>query len=63
LTYKILEFCVKCGGCLYECPSGAIIEGETQYYIDQAKCTNCGRCLTENHCPAWAITKVEDPKL
>ncbi len=57
MAYKILEYCVKCGGCFYECPAGAIIEGETQYTIDPAKCTDCGRCLTDNHCPVWAITR------
>lgn len=60
MAYKILEYCVKCGGCLYECPAGAIIEGETQYVIDPAKCTDCGLCLTQNHCPAWAIIKEPD---
>jgi len=59
MAYKILEFCVKCGGCSYECPAGAISEGETQYVIDPAKCTDCGFCLTNNHCPAWAITREE----
>jgi Fe-S-cluster-containing hydrogenase component 2 len=36
---------------------GAISEGDTQYFIDQDKCTACGLCLTHNHCPAWAIIK------
>jgi ferredoxin len=60
MVYKILEYCVKCGGCLYECPAGAIVEGETQYIIDPAKCTDCGLCLTQNHCPAWAIIREPD---
>lgn len=57
MTYKITELCIKCGGCFYECPAGVISEGETQYVIDPAKCTDCGNCVTEYHCPAWAIEK------
>lgn len=59
MVYKITEYCIKCGGCFYECPAGAIFESETQYKIDLAKCNNCGKCLTDNHCPAWAIIKEE----
>jgi ferredoxin len=59
VVYKILEYCVKCGGCEDVCPSKAIYEGETQYLIEPAKCNDCGLCVTNNHCPAWAITKEE----
>jgi ferredoxin len=57
LVYKITEYCVKCGGCFYECPAGAISEGEKTYIIDTEKCTGCGVCIEVNHCPAWAIIK------
>lgn len=60
MAHKILEFCVKCGGCEDVCPNGAIYEGENRYHIDAEKCTDCGLCLTNNHCPAWAITKAEE---
>jgi ferredoxin len=58
LTYIITEDCVKCGGCYYECPAGAIYEGEKQYIIDPERCTDCGACIEVNYCPAWAIHKL-----
>ncbi len=57
MAYKITEYCVKCGGCSFVCPVGAIAEGENSYVIDAQKCTDCGECLENNHCPAWAIVK------
>lgn len=57
MTYKITEYCVKCGSCFFICPVGAISEGQDTYVIDPEKCTKCGKCLKDNHCPAWAIVK------
>jgi len=57
MAYKITEYCVKCGGCFYECPVGAIYESENTYVIDPEKCTDCRLCIENNHCPAWAIVK------
>ncbi len=57
VAYKITEDCVKCGGCFFECPMGAISEDEKQYIIDPDKCTECGACIENNYCPAWAIVK------
>lgn len=56
MAYRITEDCVNCGACFYECPEGAISEGEETYVIDPEKCTECGTCV--DYCPAWAI--VED---
>ena len=58
MTYQINEDCVKCGGCYYECPNDAIVEGEDSYYIIPEKCNECGSCVENNYCPAWAIHKV-----
>lgn len=57
MAYRIIETCVKCGACYYECPSGAIYEGDTQYYIDPEKCTDCGSC-GQLYCPGWAIAPI-----
>jgi ferredoxin len=58
LAYRITEDCVNCGACYYECPEGAIYEGDDRYYIDPEKCTECGTCVSYG-CPAWAIVKDE----
>ncbi len=60
MTYKIGETCVKFGACLYECPFGAISEGEDRYIIDPDKCTECGACVENIFCPGWAIFKAEE---
>ena len=60
MAYKITEDCVNCGGCIDECPEGAIIEGEEMSHIDQAKCTDCGTCVDAFFCPAAAIIPGQD---
>jgi ferredoxin len=51
--------CIKCGGCLDECPQEAIIEGEDDEItkIDPEKCDDCGSCVNTFFCPAGAIIK------
>ena len=61
MAYKITETCVKCGACLYECPFGAITEGEDQYFIDSEICTECAACVENIYCPGWAIFKADEP--
>lgn len=57
MAYKITETCVKCGACAFECPRGAIYEGEKTYIIDPNKCMECGACIAI-FCPGYAIVKV-----
>lgn len=59
MAYRITEDCVRCGGCIDECPQGAIIEGEADDIsrIDSEKCDDCGICVTSFCCPAAAIMK------
>lgn len=58
MAYRILDDCLNCGACLDDvCPENAIIEGDTQSTIDPAKCTDCGYCVEEFSCPAFAIVK------
>jgi len=57
MAYKITEDCVNCGGCLDECPEGAITEGDEKSSIDPEKCTDCGFCVEKFFCPAQAIIK------
>jgi ferredoxin len=58
VAYQITGDCVKCGACFYECPREAITEGEDRYIIDPAKCSECGICLENVYCPAWAIVRA-----
>jgi ferredoxin len=59
MTYRIMEDCIKCGGCVDECPQGAIVEGEGDEIsrINPEKCDDCGICVTSFCCPAAAIIK------
>ena len=57
MAYRITGDCLNCGGCIDECPAGAISEGEDKASIDPKKCTDCGICVTEYFCPAQAIIK------
>ena len=58
VAYIITEDCVNCGGCIDECPEGAIIEGDEKTSIDPEKCTDCGACVVDYFCPAQAIIKA-----
>jgi len=62
MAYRITEDCVNCGGCIDECPEGAIIEGDDKSRIIADKCTDCGICVTEYFCPALAIIKEHPVK-
>jgi MinD superfamily P-loop ATPase len=48
--------CTRCGACLEECPTRAIVAGVRQYAIDIDLCDGHGNCITI--CPEGAITVV-----
>jgi len=37
----ITDECINCGACEFECPNGAISEGEDIYEINRDLCTEC----------------------
>ena len=37
----ITDECINCDVCEPECPNDAISQGDTIYYIDRDKCTEC----------------------
>ena len=41
MALMITEDCIACGTCEPECPNEAISEGDEQFHIDAAKCTEC----------------------
>ncbi len=64
MAHYINAKCTKCGACLPECPTGSIIEGKTQFYIDADTCTNHRACVAV--CPVDAIFRLDNilyPKL
>ena len=62
MALKITEDCISCGACEETCPNNAISEGETQYEIDPAKCTECKGFFDspqcQDNCPVDAIVKA-----
>jgi len=41
-----MSYCVKCGTCVVECPTGALQMNNGSINIDTALCSKCGACLT-----------------
>ena len=50
MAFLITEECISCGACFSECPNEAISEGDTQYIIDPAKCTECVGSYESSRC-------------
>jgi len=57
MAYVISDACNKCGKCVPACPTDAIFEKETSFWIDPEKCVDCGTC--EPECPVSAISPGE----
>lgn len=55
MPFQILATCVRCGACLPECPTDAIIEGLTQFHIDADTCLSDQGCVAV--CPVDAIVQ------
>ncbi len=60
MAYKITEECISCGACEPECPNKAISEGQTQFQIDPAKCTECVGSHPSSRCAE--VCPVDAPK-
>ena len=59
VRYVVSKGCVYCGGCVAECPAGAVRMTSRGAVIDQDVCTGCGLCY--DNCVAEAIEKLEQP--
>lgn len=46
----IVEDCIACNACLPVCPNHAISEGESMYYINPERCTECVGFHNEEQC-------------
>ena len=64
VALKILEDCINCDVCVYECPNDAIFEGEEIYIINAERCTECVGFFDEPQCmvvcPVDCIEKDPD---
>ena len=60
MSHRITRACTKCGACISECPTDAILEGKTQYYIDADTCMDHKACVVV--CPVNAIEPIPDEK-
>ena len=58
MAHLILKSCTKCGACLAECPTGSILEGRDQFYIDADSCSDHAACVSV--CPVDAIVTREN---
>lgn len=58
MAYIISKACNLCGACISECPTGSIVVGNKQYYIDADTCGDHAACV--NVCPVDAISKRPD---
>ena len=59
MPHIISKVCTRCGACLAECPTGSIIEGKNQYFIDVDTCADHASCV--NVCPVDAISLKPEP--
>jgi|GEM_PF-421081 len=53
MAHLIQATCTKCGACLAECPTGSIIDGPEQFFIDADSCADHAACVAV--CPVDAI--------
>jgi len=54
MAHIINRTCTVCGACIQECPTGSIVAGKEQFYIDADTCCDFAACVAV--CPASAIT-------
>ena len=50
MAVRIVENCVSCGACLWECPTEAITPGSARPVVDEARCTECYGFFGESQC-------------
>lgn len=65
MSVRIIETCVTCGACVWECPNEAIAPGDPRPVVDENLCTECygffgeAQCIVV--CPVDAIVVTPEP--
>ncbi|MEJ5368673.1 MAG: 4Fe-4S binding protein [Bryobacteraceae bacterium] len=63
MKLRISLQCTLCGSCAAICPDGAVLRVKKRIVIDTSRCRSCDSLDTPAcgaHCPAGAITALED---
>lgn len=64
MSVTIIEACIACGACVWECPTEAISHGDPRPVVDESSCTECYGSFGESQCvvvcPAQAILIVPE---
>lgn len=50
MAVRIIENCVTCGACIWECPNEAISPGDPRPLVDEKLCTECYGFFGEAQC-------------
>jgi Fe-S-cluster-containing dehydrogenase component len=58
MPYTITNQCIGCGRCLSSCPSQAIYQDTSQYWIDSSRCSECVGVYSVPQC--WAVCPTND---
>ena len=62
MAMTITDECIDCASCEYECPTGAVVQGDGKHEIEADRCDECsGRrggpsCLEQ--CPVGGIVPI-----
>lgn len=51
--YLEADNCISCKSCIKGCPSGCIVDDNSDYYIINKHCLSCGKC--KDSCPTNSI--------
>jgi ferredoxin len=64
VAVEIVESCITCGACVWECPTEAIAPGNPRPVVDPEWCTECFGFFAESQCtvvcPVGAIHPVPE---
>ncbi len=65
MSVLITSACIRCGACIWECPTEAIAPGDPIPVVERHRCTECLGFFGESQCvvvcPVRAITTLEEP--